>query len=171
MLAATYGRSHKEAQTYASYLTMPIRNQASQLGRVGRLDQIVIEARLACARPVRILPVPRHADQQSAIRVLARAKPLRQLKTIDSGQADVEDDDIRQVLGHACESDHAVSDRLDLMARQFKKDRDRLGGIDVVVHDQHAATAGDNGGVGIASLFAGGALLDLGQAGKHHAKL
>ncbi len=56
---------------------------------------MVIEARFLRTLPVCLLPIPRHSDEHNVLENSLFAHPLRNLETVKSRQADVQQHQVR----------------------------------------------------------------------------
>src|SRR4051794_36722609 len=83
-----------------------------------------------------LIPKPGHRNQNSFVPGLL-AKLLCQLKAIHLGHADVKKDDMGAVGSGLFQSRHSVVMDLCLMAPQLNQDGQAVGGIPVVIDNQH----------------------------------
>src|SRR6185436_4703157 len=108
------------------------------LARVGRLDEVVVEAGRGGARAIFLLAVAGERDQQHVAGIAALAQLAGDRVAVETGQADVEHHHVRVEHLERGERLQAVVHRLDLVALQPQERRGAFGRVDVVVHHQHA---------------------------------
>src|SRR5512133_2818480 len=111
-----------------------------------RLREVRVEPRLVRALQVLGQGVPGERDEERAA-LAVRAQPASHLVPVDPGQADVAEHGVRPPL---CRDAHplvAVVRHLDLVTAEPEHVGEGLGGVDVVLHDEHApARPGGRGG-------------------------
>ena len=104
---------------------------------VHRLDQVVVEARLAGAAQVVLLAVAGQGHQQGPIRALQLPEPPGHLVAVHARQPDVEEDHVGRVGDRRLERGRAVVGELGLVAAGPEQPGQEPGPVDVVVHDEH----------------------------------
>ena len=113
--------------------------QRRQPGGVDGLDQVVIEAGGDAALTILVAAEAGDGDHQGAALGGARADATGHLQPVHPGEADVEQDDLEFRARQRPLRRRAVVNDLDLLVAQLQEVAQSLGGVDVVVCDQHAA--------------------------------
>ena len=111
-----------------------------EVGRVHRLHQVQVEARLAGAGAVLRQAIAGHGDEIRAPRpVDLETDAPRELVAVHAGQADVDERDLGHRSAHGFEAGDAVGGDAHAMAIELEQPPQRLARIRVVFDDQHLA--------------------------------
>src|SRR5688572_22686598 len=83
------------------------------------------------------LPVARDRDEARVAQVVERAQALGQLITVDDGQSDVEQCGVEGARRGELQRLRRVVRQRDVATAKRERGGEHLGGVDVVVYDQH----------------------------------
>lgn len=110
--------------------------QAFQEPRIRRLDEVVVDADLQCARPILFASGSGHGNDEHATQTGIRAQLSRNLEAIHARQTDVEQHNIRVKPACRFNSGNTVIRERALMAHLFAQHTDGVRGITILFHDQ-----------------------------------
>ena len=132
------GRSFRQRSLSASSSAYQPADEFEQLGRIDWLGEMGVKPRAQRAPPIIIFSISRDGDQRGGFIIGDGAQTLGQFVPVHLRHANVRDDQIevlipgkfQRVPGRIC-SRHIVT-------RMFKEQRNHLGNVADVIHDQDA---------------------------------
>jgi hypothetical protein len=107
-----------------------------QFGRMGRLGQVVVRARLEAGDLVVELGLGREHQDGRRLGDRVLAQPARDLVPIHIGHHHIEQNDVRLFLKGLCQALFPVRGRANLIALSLQHQSHQTQGVNVVVNDQ-----------------------------------
>src|SRR5688572_33157133 len=130
-----YGANGGRTRCDASLLAVVRRDHRIELVVIHGLDQVPIEAGLQRAAMVLRLSIPTQGHQHHPCTFLRLPQSLRDFKSVQSGQSNIEEYDLGFETPRRLEGGRTVEGNANLMVIKPEEHCATLGGICAVIHD------------------------------------
>jgi hypothetical protein len=113
--------------------------QSLQSAGFDRLDEVVAEVGFLCPAPVFRAAVAGEGDEQHLAQPWDLPQSVGHVEAAHLGHGEVKEDDLRPESPGGLQGAGSIVSDLSVVPPQIEEQGEAVGGVPVVVHDQHAA--------------------------------